>query len=169
MKTRIVMLMVLLFGALFTVGAVAAQSADSGYLRINNGSTISVARGERPNIVLQFGARGAGATDVAILCQVTENLVFTGAASDGPFTSFSVAPVAPVINKAISFPSALAFSPANFVDLPRGQNYNVSFQVNTSMGGGQVLCAMVSGETANPLTLNPGNVIAVAATTIRVR
>jgi hypothetical protein len=104
--------------------AVNAVIADAlPYMQINNGNTISVTRGERPQIVVQFGNRGnVTLEDVALSCTLgSANLSFTGEVyTNGAFPGYTIA------GNQIHFPA---------IDIAPGQNYNAAFGVLASNFG----------------------------------
>lgn len=179
---RIVLAVVFAFVmvALSASTAQANVSTDNTYLKFNNGASISVAKGEQPQAVLQFGARQSRQNDVGIICQVTGGLTISRFSRHNAFPSAIISPTSKNVSfPAVTFWSAAGFNAGQFTDLPKGQNYNVAFNLRTASSG-QVQCLLLDGKVfvdaggdlfANvipPLT-TPGMLLGAAILDVTVR
>jgi hypothetical protein len=147
--------------ALLTVAAVligplsVAHAASQPYIRINNGTTLSITRTEQPQVVVQFGNQGDRINDARVVCTWNNLIRFNGQVQLGPFPSAEF--VAPTVNDPplLFYPQRSVVNAGLLPDLSQGQNYNVGFGIRLEVpsqsftgAAGSIRCSLLNANFA---------------------
>lgn len=117
--------------------AEAEQSGEtSAYVQSNQSQTITVNQGDQPQLVLQFGNDGSTTLrDVSMVCRIEGEARFTERVE-----THQVFTMVEHTSTEIRF-SGLA-------ELPPGQNFNVSVEVDPAESSSDVICELFAGSTS---------------------
>jgi hypothetical protein len=144
-RISIVFLLILLVTLLTAISVTSATA--NAYIKINNGSTIVTNKGQKPQIVVQFGNRGQKTIEkVSVICYYSHNLgtpvaIYPRVLESGLKLNNIFGGGADVVSFG---------GPSKPVDLIAGQNHDVAFDLNiTASRGAQgtVQCVLFSDVT----------------------
>lgn len=115
----------------------AQQSGEtSAYVQSNQSQTITVNQGDQPQLVLQFGNDGSTTLyDVSMVCRIEGDARFTGQVETHQ-----------VFSSVEQTGTEIRFS--GLAELPPGQNFNVSVEVDPAQSSSDVICELFAGSTS---------------------